>query len=90
MATGTEAGGQALHHVKVQTRQPREPRLVLQVAVLGNDRDCKVATLRAATEWIARALVALLVLAALATTYALFGPEPQSAKQSTPPARTTP
>lgn len=50
----------------------------------------KVAMLRAATEWIVRALVALLVLAALATTYAVFGPEPQSVKPSTASARTTP
>lgn len=50
----------------------------------------KVAMMRAATEWIVRALAALLALALLATAYALFGPDPPPQPTSSlPPARGT-
>lgn len=71
----------------------RVERAVALLEVIGaNQRFAryKVAMLRAATEWIVRALVALLILATLATTYAVFGAEQQSVKPSTAPARTTP
>jgi hypothetical protein len=69
----------------------RVERTVALLRVIGGNQRFaryKVAMLRAATEWIVRALVALLVLALLATTYALFGPEPQQPRQTAPPART--
>jgi hypothetical protein len=59
----------------------RVERAVALLEVIGaNQRFAryKVAMLRAATEWIVRALVALLVLAVLAAAYAVFGPTPSA------------
>jgi hypothetical protein len=69
----------------------RVDRAVALLHVIGGNQRFaryKVAMMRGATEWIVRALVALLVLALLATTYALFGPEPQQAKEVTPTGST--
>lgn len=81
-----ERGAQDIARARV------ERSVALLRVVGGNQRFAryKVAMLRAATEWIVRALVALLVLAILATTYALFGPDLQPQSQSSPPARTSP
>lgn len=55
-----------------------ERAIALLRAVGGNQRFAryKVAMLRAATEWIVRALVALLTLALLSALYSLLGPNP--------------
>jgi hypothetical protein len=56
-----------------------ERAIALLRAVGGNQRFAryKIAMLRAATEWIVRALVGLVALALLSALYSLFGPDPE-------------